>query len=291
MMGAKLRSVFRARIFLLPATVAISVAVFVAAALTGASALWAAEDYSGWWLPVNIATEYGQRQDLLFNIILWITGVLAAIVYVLMLIAFIFHRQRPGRIAKYTHSSRGFQIAVISFFTVFVLGGEIFVLGEVSGDMWDKVKASVPAGAMQVEILAEQFAWNVRYPGPDGKFGKSSLDLMDEENIFGLDEDDPDAADDIVASQLHIPVGTPVHVRLRAKDVLHSFFIPVLRVKQDAVPGETINVWVEANRTGEFELVCAELCGLGHSTMKAALVIESREDFDAWLEEQRQENQ
>ena len=287
MMGANLRKIFRARFFPLPAVMAI----YVTAALTGASALWAAEDYSGWWLPVNIATEYGQRQDLIFNIILGITGALAAIVYILMLIAFIFHRQRPGRSATYTHSSRRFQIAVISFFTVFVLGGEIFVLGRVTGDMWDQVKNSVPPGSMQVEILAEQFAWNVRYPGADGKFGKSSLESMDEENIFGLNEDDPEAADDIVSSQLHIPVDTPIHLKLRAKDVLHSFFIPVLRVKQDAVPGETIDVWVNANRTGEYELVCAELCGLGHSTMKAALVIESREAFDAWLEEQKQENQ
>ena len=267
------------------------VGFLLAALVAGAGEAGAQEYYSGWWLPVNIASEYGQLQDFMFNIFLAITSVLALIFYALMIYAFVFNRARKGRKAYYTHGSRKFHIGLVVFFTVFVLGGEVFVLGQITGDMWERVKQGIPGKALRIEVLAEQFAWNIRYPGPDGKFGKTDRELMDEENAFGLDEDDSAADDDIVTiGRLHIPVNVPIHVLLRSKDVLHSFFIPVLRVKQDAVPGETINVWMRAVKTGKFQLVCAELCGLGHTTMKGSVVVESKEDFQAWLEKEAEED-
>ena len=258
-----------------------------AALVAGAWVVKAQENYSGWWLPVNIAPEYGQLQDLMFNIFLVLTSILALIFYALMAYAFIFNRGRKGKKGFYTHGSRRFQLGLVAFFTVFVIGGEIFVLGQVTGDVWDRTKQGVPENALRIEVMAEQFAWNIRYPGPDGKFGKTDLELMDEENPFGIDEDDPAAGDDVVTvGRLHIPLDVPIHILLRSKDVLHSFFIPVLRVKQDAVPGETINVWMRALKTGKFQMVCAELCGLGHTAMKGSVVVESKKDFQAWLEQE-----
>lgn len=262
--------------------------IFLITALAmGESDAGAQEAYSGWWLPVNIASEYGQLQDLMFYIFLVITSVLALIFYALMVYAFIFNRGRKGKKAFHTHGSRKFQLGLVAFFTVFVLGGEIFVLGQITGDAWDRVKLGVPENALRIDVMAEQFAWNIRYPGPDGKFGKTDRELMDEENPFGIDEDDPAASDDVVTlGRLHIPLNVPIHILLRSKDVLHSFFIPVLRVKQDAVPGRTINVWMRAVKTGKFQMVCAELCGLGHTTMKGSVVVESKKDFQAWLEQE-----
>lgn len=254
-------------------------------------AAWAGEElYSGWWFPANYSSAYGDVLDRIFNLILTITVSLAAILYLWLAYVLFTRRYRSDRKAVYFPGHRKFELAILIFFTVFIIGGEILGVGQISHGIWDSIRAGAPADAMKVEALAEQFAWNFRYPGPDGKFGKRVRDLVDEENPFGLDEDDPAAADDIVTlGELHAPVNRPVHVLLGTKDVIHSFFIPVLRIKQDALPGETIHLWFEAVKTGSFQLVCAELCGLGHSTMKARVVIETLEGFQNWLEEQKEE--
>ncbi len=123
---------------------------------------------------------------------------------------------------------------------------------------------------MQIEVTAEQFAWNIRYPGPDGQFG---------------------TPDDVVTlNQLHFPVGQKVVVSLHSKDVIHSFFLPEFRVKQDAVPGMTTKVWFDASHVGQWEIACAELCGLGHYRMKGFLTADSPEDFQKWLAEQAASN-
>ena len=141
-----------------------------------------------------------------------------------------------------------------------------------SQKIWSEVRGGPPQGSIPIEIQAEQFAWNVRYAGADGKFGTS---------------------DDIrTINQLHIPIGKPVRVRLASigKDgkhpVIHSFFLPEFRLKQDVVPGLVIDVWFEATRTGKYEIACAEFCGLGHYRMRGFLSIHSPEGFDAWLKEQ-----
>jgi cytochrome c oxidase subunit 2 len=133
--------------------------------------------------------------------------------------------------------------------------------------VWADIRfpANQPKEAVQVEILAEQFAWNVRYPGPDGQF---------------------ETEDDVTTlNQLHLPVGQVTLIRLRAKDVIHSFFVPEFRVKQDAVPGLPTQMWLEPTRAGEFEILCAELCGLGHYRMRGFATTESTEQFQAWLQE------
>lgn len=157
--------------------------------------------------------------------------------------------------------------------------------------------------AVQIRVVGQQFAWNIHYPGPDGVFGNSSVDLVDEaENPIGLDRSDDFAKDDVVTvNQLHIPVNTPINISLSTKDVIHSFSLNELRVKQDAIPGMEIPVWFEATMTTEeflkttigtgregkgFEIACAQLCGLGHYRMKGFLTVHNDEGYSAWLQKE-----
>ena len=158
--------------------------------------------------------------------------------------------------------------------------------------------------AVQIRVVGQQFAWNIHYPGPDGVFGNSSVDLVDEaENPIGLDRSDDFAKDDVVTvNQLHIPVNTPINISLSTKDVIHSFTLTELRVKQDAIPGMEIPVWFEATMTSEeflkttigtgregkgFEIACAQLCGLGHYRMKGFLTVHNDEGYSTWLQEEQ----
>jgi len=143
-----------------------------------------------------------------------------------------------------------------------------------------------PAGAIVVRVVAEQFAWNVHYPGPDGQFGTTSLALVSPTNPLGLDRGSPFGKDDIVMiGQLHVPVGRQVIIQLSSKDVIHSFGVPAMRVKQDAIPGLVAPVWFTPTKTGDFDIACSQLCGLGHYRMRAVLTVESEEAFRRFLVE------
>jgi cytochrome c oxidase subunit II len=153
--------------------------------------------------------------------------------------------------------------------------------------------------ALVVHVTGEQFAWNVHYGGPDGKFGRTDIKLIDlQSNPLGLDRSDPAAQDDVTTvNQLYLPVNKPIIVKLRSKDVIHSFGVPEFRVKQDAIPGLTIPIWFVPNvttaemrtRTGnaefQYEIACAQLCGLGHAKMRGFVTVQTAEEFQAWLDE------
>jgi cytochrome c oxidase subunit 2 len=154
--------------------------------------------------------------------------------------------------------------------------------------------------ALVVEVTGEQFAWNVHYAGADGKFGRTDIKMIDlQSNPLGLDRDDPAAKDDVTTvNQLYLPVNRPIIVRLRSKDVIHSFNVPQMRVKQDAVPGFTIPIWFVPNVTTaemrtrlgnpefQYEIACAQLCGLGHSRMRAFVTVLGADEFQKWLADQ-----
>ena len=158
----------------------------------------------------------------------------------------------------------------------------------------------LPDDSITVRAVAQQFVWNFHYPGADGVFGKTDINLIDEEtNQIGLDRSDPNAKDDITTiNQLHMPVDRNIVVRLTSKDVIHSFGIPHMRVKQDIVPGLEIPVWwvptvttaEMRERTGNpeftYEIACAQLCGLGHTTMRGFVTVETAEEYEAWLAEE-----
>jgi cytochrome c oxidase subunit 2 len=141
--------------------------------------------------------------------------------------------------------------------------------------------------ATVVRVVGEQFAWNVHYPGADGKFGRTDISLMAAENPLGLDRRDPDAKDDITTiNQLTLPVDRPVLVHLSSKDVIHSFGLYEMRVKQDAVPGLDMPVWFIPNRIGDYEITCSQLCGLGHYRMRGFVNIKSDADYRSFLAEE-----
>jgi cytochrome c oxidase subunit 2 len=154
---------------------------------------------------------------------------------------------------------------------------------------WATRVAQFPAEsqAVVVHVVGEQFAWNVHYPGADGKFGRTDPKLVSADNPIGLDRTDPDAKDDITTiNQLNLPVDRPVLVHLSSKDVIHSFGLYELRVKQDAIPGLDIPVWFIPNRVGEYEITCSQLCGLGHYRMRGFVNIKTDADYRAFLAEE-----
>ena len=196
-----------------------------------------------------------------------------------------------------SNASKYSEIAVAVVEAVLLIGFAIPLWASRVGDMPSATEA------LTVQVTGEQFAWNMHYPGPDGAFGRTDIKLLDlQSNPLGLDRDDPAAMDDVTTvNQLYLPVNTPIIVRLRSKDVIHSFGVPEFRVKQDAVPGLTIPIWFIPNvttaemrtRTGnpefQYEIACAQLCGLGHYRMRGFVTVQPAEEFQQWMEEQIQE--
>src|SRR5204863_6605334 len=159
---------------------------------------------------------------------------------------------------------------------------------------WATRVGAVPSEteAFRVRVVGEQFAWNVQYPGRDGLFGRVDIALVSADNPLGLDRRDPAAKDDIATiNQLNLPVDRPVLVHLSSKDVIHSFGLYEMRVKQDAIPGMSIPVWFIPNRVGEYEIACAQLCGLGHFRMRGFVTIQSGGDYEKWMSDQLKELQ
>jgi len=148
-----------------------------------------------------------------------------------------------------------------------------------------------PKDAIRVEALGKQFAWSFRYPGRDGKFGRTDIRLINDSNgnPFGIDERDAAGRDDISTAALRVPAGRPVLLTLRSRDVIHNFFVRELRLKQDLVPGMEIPFWFQADKAGEFEVACSELCGLGHHQMRTSLIVLPAAEFEAWLRQMHEQ--
>ncbi|HSM36241.1 MAG TPA: cytochrome c oxidase subunit II [Longimicrobiales bacterium] len=211
------------------------------------------------WLPEAVSTYAGQI-DGIFYLILAITGVIFVGVEAVLLWFVLAYRHREGREAYHTHGNIKVEVIWTAVPAVLVV-----LIGVLSIGPWLEIRGadSIPDDAYAVDMTAKQFEWNATYVGSDGEMGTD---------------------DDVTQrNQLHIPVGRPVVVTLRSEDVIHSFFLPQFRVKQDAVPGMETPVWFEATQEGEFQLACAELCGTGHTRMGGRVIVHSAEDFDAWL--------
>jgi cytochrome c oxidase subunit 2 len=153
--------------------------------------------------------------------------------------------------------------------------------------LWAKVAGPLPANATVIRVTAEQFAWNARYPGKDGIFGKQELKLVTGQNPLGLDPNDPAGKDDFtgVLNEIAVPVNKPVIVHVTSKDVIHSFKINPLRVTQDAIPGLSIPLWFEPTREGHYMINCAQLCGNSHAFMKGHFYVKSQAEYDKWVAE------
>jgi cytochrome c oxidase subunit 2 len=166
-----------------------------------------------------------------------------------------------------------------------VIIGDVVILAGLALPAWSARNASPPPGARPVEvrITAEQFAWNIHYPGPDGVFGRTAATLISASNPAGIDRDDPAAKDDIgLLNILTLPVDRTVVVQLTSRDVIHSFTLNEMRVKQDANPGMTARVWFTPTQVGNWEIACSQLCGLGHYRMRGEYRIVTADAWDAW---------
>ena len=183
----------------------------------------------------------------------------------------------------------GVKSHVSSYLEVAVAVVETVILIAFALPAWANRVNDVPpeSGATVVHVIAKQFAWHVVYPGPDGRFGRRDASLVTSTNEIGLDREDPNARDDIYTiNQLSLPVDTPVVAYLTSMDVIHSFAISSMRVKQDSIPGMEIPIWWEPTVVGEYEINCSQLCGLGHYRMRGAVSILAQADFQSFLAEE-----
>lgn len=218
-----------------------------------------------------------------------------AIVHVLMLalfvgwcgyLAWVLFRFRRGRQPFPSETVASGRVAM------YVTGGvvlfEAVMLVGLSLPMWFARQGPPPyaEGAIAVRVVAQQFQWNIHYPGADGQFGDTRPDLVSSENPVGLDRRSPHGADDIVTAILHVPVGRQVVVQLTSKDVIHSFGLPNFRIKQDVIPGMIATVWFMPTLTGQFDIACSQLCGLAHYRMRSVVIVESADDFAKFLAEE-----
>jgi cytochrome c oxidase subunit 2 len=212
-----------------------------------------------WWLPENVSS-FGGEIDWLFHLIYAITAITGLLVFAALIAFLVMYRDRPGRRARYTHGNTTLE----NVWTV-VPSLILVVLTFLSVPAWSKIKMSQPPTDFVVQVDAKQFNWQVFYPGPDGKFGT--------------------ADDKKFLDEMHVPVNKPVKVILKSQDVIHSFFVPSFRIKQDAVPGREILAWFDATKAGKYEWPCAELCGFGHSGMKGWIYVHTPADYAKWAAE------
>jgi cytochrome c oxidase subunit II len=238
-------------------------------------------------LPAQASTHAGDI-DQMISIIHWL--MLVMFVGWGIYFAYVLVRFRKGANPKANYEgahgtfAKGTEIAVVIAEMVILL---VFAI-----PAWATRVAQLPAEnqAVLVRVYAEQFAWNMQYPGPDGKFGRTDVSLVSADNPIGLDRRDPDAKDDVTTiNQLNLPVDRPALIQLSSKDVIHSFAIYEMRVKQDVVPGLRIPVWFIPNRIGAYEIACSQLCGLGHFRMRGFVTIQSAADFQKWMDDQEKE--
>jgi cytochrome c oxidase subunit 2 len=207
--------------------------------------------------------------------------------FLLALFVWQYSNRGPGaELKRFPGGATGLVIAA-----VLVVGVEVLALGVFGVKAWANQYLTPPsANAMRIQVQAGQFAYYFRYPGPDGTFGPTHPEMINEgsQNFFGLDpEHDSDSRDDIVTAEMAIPVNKEVHLLMHAKDVGHSFFVRELRVQQDFVPGLDVSLHFTATKVGKYEIVCTQLCGLGHYNMKAYLYVLSQPDFDDWVKKEQ----
>lgn len=237
------------------------------------------------WMP-PAASAHGGGMDRLIRYLLVTTGFIFVLGHTI-LIVFLWKYGRGGHTASPLTSRRTerlWSVAPILAMAIIAEGG-VLVLGL---PVWEQIYGHPPEDAEVIEVTARQFEWIFRYPGPDGTFGRVAPELVNgQSNPVGLDQTDPASVDDIVVrNRLHLPVNRMARLRLRSHDVLHSFSVPAFRAKQDVVPGMVGSTQFVPVVEGEFEIACAELCGLAHYRMRATVTVQSEADYAAWLAEQ-----
>ncbi|HEY6842680.1 MAG TPA: hypothetical protein VI391_00800 [Thermoanaerobaculia bacterium] len=239
------------------------------------------------WMPPDYSA-HGWQVDQIIIIVHWLMLVL----FVFWGAFFLYTLYRFNAKRNPKASYHGMQAHWSTWGEAGVAVVEVIVLVGFSIPAWYRWSSSdaKPVNPFEVRVVAEQFAWNVHYPGPDGKFGRTAVNLVTSTNPIGLDMSDPAAQDDVVAlNQLHLPVNREALIHVTSKDVIHSFKLPVMRVEQDAIPGADVPIHFKPIRTtngDRWEIACAQLCGLGHYRMRGQLNVDTEADLQKWLASQ-----
>jgi cytochrome c oxidase subunit II len=216
------------------------------------------------WLPENIST-YGGEIDSIFHLIYYITLPWFIVTVGALIVFALLFRRRDGRRAAYITGDGLSQAAWLLIPTALVLMLDLWIDFR-GGDAWAKVKLHAPPSELQVQITGKQFNWEILYPGPDAQFGTPD-DLQ-------------------IDNELHVAVNRVVGLTLKSKDVIHSLYLPNLRLQQNLIPGREFHAWFQATKPGVFEIPCLELCGFGHSGMVGHLIVHTAEEYDTWVKEQ-----
>jgi cytochrome c oxidase subunit 2 len=232
---------------------------------------------SPWWF-TPIASNW-TMMDQTVNITFWVTGIVFIATNFFMAYCIWRFRHRKGIKAEYEPENKKLEWWLTIVTTVGIAA--MLAPGLV---VWAKF-VTVPDGASVVEVVGQQWNFSYRFPGKDGVFGTTNIRLASPENPLAIEPNDPNGQDDVVVTspELHLPVGKPVKIILRAKDVLHQFAVPPFRVKMDMVPGMVTYFWLTPTRTGSFDALCEQLCGMAHFTMRGRVIVDSEKDFQAWL--------
>ncbi|MBL4581455.1 MAG: c-type cytochrome [Gammaproteobacteria bacterium] len=235
---------------------------------------------SPWWF-TDIAADWGSI-DFTINITFWVTGFVFIACNLFLAYCVYKFRQKDGHKAVYEPENHKLEIwlsAITTVGVVAMLAPGLFV--------WASI-VTPPDDATEFEAMGQQWQWAFRYPGADGIMGYADTQLVTETNPFGVNVDDPNGQDDIivVGPEMHLPLDKPVKALLRSNDVLHNFTVPQFRVKMDLVPGMISYIWFEPNKAGRYDIMCEELCGIGHFVMRGAVIVETQAEYDVWLDAQ-----
>lgn len=233
-----------------------------------------------WWTP--IASNWGYIDNTI-TLTFWITG--AVFVAVILFMAYCVYRFHhvEGREAAYEPENKKLELwltVATGLGVAAMLAPGLFVWGQY---------VTVPKDATEIEIVGQQWQWSYRLPGKDNKLGTSYTSLISSDNPLGVNPNDPAGKDDVIVEggEVHLPVGKPVKVLMRSIDVLHNFYVAEIRSKMDMIPGTVTYFWFTPSRTGTFDVLCAELCGVGHHAMRGKVMVDSQTDYQAWLEQQK----
>ncbi len=242
----------------------------------------------GWWSPPEAISDLARLLDEQLTLTFLITGVIFVISQLALGYAVIkFGRRRNEPAAYFEHNNR-WELLWTSAAAALFLGLTLMGYSAWAEVRFDSARTERDADALEIEVMAQQFVWNFRYAGADGRFGPYDPRLIDDSvgNPMGVDRDHPDGADDIISARLVVPADREITLLLKAKDVLHNFFVPELRIKMDTVPGLVGKLPFKADKLGVYEIACSELCGLGHYRMRAYLEVVEPAQYERWLTEQ-----
>jgi len=236
--------------------------------------------WSPWWLTPLASNWSGMDETLLLTF--WVTGGVFMAVGLFMVYCVWRYRYQKDRKSEYKPEDKK-----LEFHLTWITAVGVVALLAPGLVVWNKF-VTVPENAVKVEVMAYQWGWNYRLAGEDGILGKTSIHNISDDNPYGLDLDDPNGKDDLLVqdADLHLQIDKPVKVLLRSIDVLHNFYVPEFRAKMDMVPGMITFYWFTPTKTGEYEILCAELCGTGHYAMLGTVVVEEESDYSNWLAQQ-----